>query len=267
MLKLKNKNMKNNNPLISIITPSYNQGQFIEETIKSVQNQNYKNFEHIVIDGGSTDNTLKILKKYTGKIKWISEKDKGQSDGINKGLKMAKGDILCYLNSDDCFFPYTLEEIVNFFNSHPNFFWVTGDYILIDKNGNKIKSIIPLYKKLWSLFPYRTTLLLTNYISQPSTFWKKEVLKKIGYFNVNYKYNMDFDYWARIFNAGYRLHVLNKKLSKFRIHEDSINGARYKEQFDHMLFLIKKYSNSRIIYYFNKLHYGLIKIIYSLRKI
>ncbi len=195
-------------PLVSIITPSYNQGEFIEETLKSVQAQTYRNFEHIIIDGGSTDNTIKILKKYKakypGKIKWISEKDKGQSDAINKGMRIAKGEILCYLNSDDVFYPYTLEIVVDFFNKNKNAYWVTGDYQVINEKSLPIRSFISFYKKLWSIFPYKTTLLFCNFINQPSTFWKREVYKNVGDFNVNYKYNMDFDYWIRTFNKNFK---------------------------------------------------------------
>lgn len=254
-------------PLVSIITPSFNQGQFIEETLKSVASQTYKNYEHIIIDGGSTDNTIKILKKYKKiypyKIRWISEKDKGQSDAINKGLKMAKGEVLCYLNSDDVFYPYTLKIVTDFFNKNKNAFWVTGDYEVINEKSKRIRSFIPFYKKIWSIFPYKTTLLLCNFINQPSTFWKKEVFKKVGYFNVDYKYNMDFDYWIRIFNKGFKLFVLNKKLSKFRVHSKSIGGSQFDKQFNHMLFLIKKYSNNSFIFWFNFIHYKFITFIYK----
>jgi len=129
--------MKEKLPKISIITPSFNQGQFIEETIQSVLNQKYPNLEYIVIDGGSTDNTLDILKKYEGKLKWISEKDKGQSDGINKGFKMATGDIIAWLNSDDYYLPGALHEVARFFIKNPEAQWVTGDYM-----EKKFKSIL-----------------------------------------------------------------------------------------------------------------------------
>jgi glycosyltransferase involved in cell wall biosynthesis len=257
-------------PKISVITPSYNQGQFIEETIKSVIEQNYPNLEYIIIDGGSTDNSVSIIKKYAKKypkiIRWVSEKDRGQSDAINKGLRMSTGEILCYLNSDDCFTKKTLFKVAEFFRKNPHAEWLTGDYKIVNDKGKEMHSSIGLYKKLWRKFPYKFTLLLTNYINQPSTFWKRKVYEKVGEFEVKYRYNMDFDYWIRIFNAGFRLYVLEEKLSEFRIHRGSINSDYYREQFDHMLLLIKKYSRSRFIYWFNRLHYGLISFIYQFRK-
>lgn len=104
-------------PLVSIITPSYNQGKFIEETIQSVLNQDYPNIEYIVIDGGSTDNTIDILKKYEGRLRWISEPDKGQSDAINKGFAMARGSMMAWLNSDDTYLPGTVNKVVDIFCS------------------------------------------------------------------------------------------------------------------------------------------------------
>ncbi len=107
--------MNKNSYLVSIITPSFNQAQFIEQTIKSVQNQDYKNIEHIIIDGGSTDGTIDILKKYSG-IKWISEKDNGQSDAINKGFSTANGEILAWLNSDDYYDENIITKVVEYFS-------------------------------------------------------------------------------------------------------------------------------------------------------
>lgn len=106
-----------NKPLFSIITPTFNRRDFLEINIKSLLNQSYQNFEHIVIDGGSTDGTVELLKKYESQynMRWISEPDNGIYDAVNKGIKMAKGEIIAYLNSDDFYFPWTLEVVANFF--------------------------------------------------------------------------------------------------------------------------------------------------------
>jgi len=250
----------------SIITPSFNQGQFIEETIKSLQNQTYKNFEHIVIDGGSTDNTLKILKKYTGKIKWISEKDKGQSDAINKGFKMAKSDILTWLNSDDYYPPYTLEKVANFFLKNKNAFWLSGDYIVVDKNRKEIHSFVRLYKKILRLIPYDKTLFITNFINQPSTFFKKEVINKIGSLDINLRYEMDYEYWLRMIKNGFKNYYINIPLSYFRVHSSSKGGAEFEKQFDEEIKVAEKYCKNKFLINLHKLHNKMIVGIYKLIK-
>jgi len=250
----------------SIITPSYNQGQFIEETIKSIQNQTYKNFEHIVIDGGSTDNTLKILKKYTGKIKWISEKDKGQSDAINKGFKMAKGDILTWLNSDDYYPPYTLEKVANFFSKNKRCFWLSADYIVINEKGKEIHSFVRFYKKILRLIPYDKILFVANYINQPSTFFKKEVIKKVGLLDVNLRYEMDYEYWLRMKKYGYKNYYLNTPLSYFRIHSSSKGGVEFEKQFNEELKVAKKYCKSKFLINLHKIHNWIIVWVYKLIK-
>jgi len=130
-------------PKISIITPSYNQGEFIEETIRSVLLQGYPNLEYIVIDGGSTDNTVQILQKYEPFLKYISEPDKGQADAINKGLRMATGEIVAYLNSDDVYIQGTFLKIVKIFESRKDIFMVFGDIIHIDKKSKFIVGAPP----------------------------------------------------------------------------------------------------------------------------
>ena len=124
-------------PLISIVTPSLNQGAYIEENIKSVLEQKYPHFEHIIIDGSSTDGTIDILMKY-GHVKWVSEKDNGQSEAINKGFKMAKGEIIGWLNSDDCYEPNTLFTVIQELNSAEHKYVVFGDCYAIDEKGNRI---------------------------------------------------------------------------------------------------------------------------------
>src|SRR6266540_3676763 len=133
----------------SIIVPSYNQGHFISQTIDSILNQSYKNVEILVIDGGSTDSTVEILKKYKGKIFWLSEKDRGQTHAINKGLALAKGDIITFLNSDDYYLDGTLDKVARQFQSKKDNSWLTGDYLIVNEQGKRIQSLIIKYKSFF----------------------------------------------------------------------------------------------------------------------
>lgn len=257
-------------PLVSIITPSYNQGQFIEQTLKSVASQTYKNYEHIIIDGGSTDNTIEILKKYQEKypkkIKWISEKDKGQSDAINKGLKMAKGEILTWLNSDDYYFPDTLEKVVDYFEENKSCFWLSGDYIVVNEKGKQIHSFVRYYKKFLRFLPFFPTIYIANFINQPSTFFTREVFEKVGKLNIDLKYEMDYEYWLRMIKAGFKNFYINISLSYFRIHKSSKGGADFEKQFNEELEVQKKFCNNRLITFLHILQIKIIITIYKLIK-
>ena len=252
-------------PKITVITPSYNQGHFITETIESVLNQNYPNLEYIVMDGGSTDDTVKILKSYGKKFQWVSKKDKGQTDAINKGIKKATGDIICYLNSDDVFLPNTLNTVAEYFIAHQDAMWLTGDYFIIDAEGNKIQSFVAEYKKWLRRNPTMTKLSIANYIIQPSTFWRKELVKEIGVFDEDLHYCMDFDYWMRTIQK-YPLHVLNSHFSLFRIHGNSKGGALYEKQFNEEHELVVKYVKSPLIRFVHKIHATLIVMAYKIMK-
>ena len=128
-------------PKVSIITPSYNQGQFVEKAIQSVLEQDYANIEYLVVDGGSKDNTIDILKHYGSRLKWISEKDKGQADAIIKGINKTTGEILCWLNSDDTILPDAVSKAVNLFASYPELKLVYGKSYFTDQEGNIIGSM------------------------------------------------------------------------------------------------------------------------------
>ncbi|MCX6181563.1 MAG: glycosyltransferase family 2 protein [Bacteroidetes bacterium] len=199
-------------PKISIITPSFNQGHFIEETILSVINQNYPELEYIVIDGGSKDSTVEVIKKYEKHISyWVSEKDKGQSEAINKGLKRATGEIVAWLNSDDMYTEGTLWEVANFFSSNPD--------------------VDILYGNVWECFPssreryinksfdYLKFLTGVN-LHQPSIFWRRKLHEDVGYLSESLYYTMDYDLWLRLF-YNYRSQKTGKIFSKFRIHDDA----------------------------------------------
>lgn len=256
---------KLNFPKISIITPSFNQGHFIKETIDSVLNQNYPNLEYIVMDGGSTDNTVEILKSYGNKITWVSKKDKGQTDAINKGLKKATGDIIAYLNSDDVYLPNTLNTVSEYFVNHQDAFIVTGDYFIIDANGKKIQSYVATYKKMLRKNPTIEKLAIANYIIQPSTFWRKEVFKEVGLFDESLRYCMDFDYWLRTMKL-FKLHVLSNHFSLFRIHGESKGGALFVKQFDEEHQVVLKHISNPIIRLLHKIHASMIVLAYKLIK-
>ena len=264
--------MKNQNswPKISVITPSFNQGEFIEETIRSVISQNYPNLEYIIVDGGSTDNSVQIIKKYANKypkiIRWVSEKDKGQSDAINKGLKMSTGEILCYLNSDDCFTSKALFFVAEFFLTYKEAYWLTGDYEIIDERGRKIQDYIRIYKKILRLFPSKFMIKIANFINQPSTFWKREIYNQVGELNLSYKYNMDYDYWLRIFKKGYKLYYLNKVLSKFRVHKQSKGVMEFEKQFKEDLAVLVDNFGKNLYYYLHLIHNFFIINLYKLLK-
>lgn len=251
-------------PKISIVTPTLNQVDFIEQTIQSVLRQNYPNLEHIVIDGGSKDGTISILRKYQKYLKWISGKDKGQSDAINKGIKLSTGEIVGYLNSDDILENGTLLKIAEFFTRNPQVSWVTGKCYIINSNGKRIRYLVNWYKNIYlKIFRFPNALLITNYISQPATFWRKEIIEKIGLFDIYLHYSMDYDYWLRIWRY-YKLEFINEYLASFRLHKTSKTSANLSAQLSENYEVIRKYSSSNLIVNFHKFHDKIIYFLYNL---
>ncbi len=218
-------------PKISIIVPTLNQARFIEETILSVLSQNYPNLELIVLDGGSTDGTLEILKKYEHSLTWISEPDKGQVDAINKGLRMVTGDVVAYLNSDDIYTPNALLIVGKYFSEHPDAQIVTGKCVNINENGVEVRPLIKHYKNFWLFVGIDYFLTVLDYVSQPSTFWRREIMDSIGYFDAQFRNAMDYDYWLRA-TKYHKLNFINQYLSKFRIYPTSITSSNSRAQYD-----------------------------------
>src|SRR5512136_340290 len=199
-------------PRITVVTPSFNQASFIEQTIHSVLTQGYPNLEYIVMDGGSTDGTVDILRKYEKHLIWTSGKDGGQSDALNKGFRRASGEILAYINSDDVYAPGALLKAGGFFASHPQACWLTGRCRNIDAEGREIRKLIKVYKSFWMLFRSYKVLLAIDYISQPATFWRREVIQQVGPFDEKLHLTMDYDYSLRV-GSRYRLWVINDTLA------------------------------------------------------
>jgi glycosyltransferase involved in cell wall biosynthesis len=248
-------------PKISIITPSYNQGKFIEETITSVLNQNYPNLEYIIVDGGSKDNTLDIIRKYESQLaSWVSEKDSGQSDAINKGFKKATGDIIAWLNSDDILLPGALQKVADALTTG-GYDLVNGYTVVIDENSNILTSHFTLKQKKW----YAKRGIY--YVNQPAMFWKRSILDKVGYLKEDFHTEMDKELLIRIFENDYKIGQLPQILAGFRLHNTSKSAggdtAVRKWFLEDQAKLYKRYANSygRKPSLFNKAIYGLEKLL------
>ncbi|CAG1065627.1 Chondroitin synthase [uncultured bacterium] len=238
-------------PRISVITPSYNQGHFIRETIESVLGQNYPDLEYIVMDGGSTDDTIDILKSYGGRIKWSSGKDKGQSDAINKGIRAATGEIIAYLNSDDLYEKGALEKAATYFMEKPESLWMTGRCRIIDTKGAEVRKAITAYKNfLLSRYSYNI-LLVTNFISQPATFMRRRAFDEFGFFDESQHRVMDYDFWLRL-GQTHQPGVLEDYLASFRVHPGSKTSSSFRYTFKEELDVARKHTGSSVI---NGLHY------------
>ena len=221
---------------VSIITPSYNSSRFIEATILSVINQTYNNIEFIVIDGRSNDGTIKILEKYKnrGILNYISEPDNGMYDAINKGFNLATGDILAYLNSDDRYFPWTVETVVNTFSQDENCIDILfGDSMVENIKCSPEINIYPKYTSTW--------LRNGAIISQPTVFFKKELYQKIGGFAKDVRLIADCEYWLRAALEGFYFRKVNELLAIELNHEDTIRTIHEDEIKTEKLFLINKY--------------------------
>lgn len=249
---------------ISIITPSLNQLQFIEETIQSVlEQQGDFTMEYIVMDGGSNDGTLKILKKYEDRLKWISSKDEGQSDAINKGLKLSKGKIIGWLNADDLYLPGTLQTVIACFNQEPEYKWLYGKCRIINEEGKEIRRAVTLYKNLISgRFNYRR-LLVENYISQPAVFFRKELFEELGHTNTDLHYAMDYELWLRI-GKKYPAGVIREYLASFRRHSNSKSESDFGTHFHEELNIAEKAHNGKFILFLHRLNIYKIIILYKI---
>ena len=208
--------------LVSIITPSYNQALYLEQTIQSVLEQDYPRIEYIVVDGASTDDSFEIIKKYNDRLAyWISEKDSGQAEAINKGFARAKGEILAWLNSDDYYLPNTISAVVKCFEEYPEVVMVYGDMLAVDGDGQTIN--IQKYKQL-SL----QDLLCFQIVGQPSVFFRRSALEKTGLLDISFHFMLDHHLWIRLAQQGRILHV-PQVWSAARYHPQAKNRAKAAE--------------------------------------
>jgi len=196
-LKLQGRSGATGLPRVTVVTPSFNQGAFLEETIRSVASQDYPNLEHWIIDGGSKDNSLDIIRRWARRcrsLRWVSEKDKGQSEAINKGFLRASGEIVAWLNSDDAYTPGAVRRAAKFLAAHPDCMLAYSDALLVDERG----ASLGLFPHTERIFNYRRLAGVSDYIAQPSTFFRRRVLDEVGLLDEDLHWCMDWDLWIRI---------------------------------------------------------------------
>jgi glycosyltransferase involved in cell wall biosynthesis len=202
-------------PLVSIVTPSYNQAKYLEETINSVLAQSYSNLEYIVVDGGSQDGSVDIIERYQDQISWwCSETDQGQTDAINKGFSHANGEILAWLNSDDTYEPGAISSCVDFFLTHPNVGMVYGDANFIDSEGKVIgrfNAKQTSYKRLRSG---------SVYIPQQAAFWRENLWQQVGPLDPYLYFAMDYDLWLRLARIT-EIRYTHQLWANFRLHDET----------------------------------------------
>jgi len=208
--------------LVSIITPSYNQSAYLEQTMLSVLEQNYPRLEYIVIDGASTDSSVDIIKKYTGRLAyWVSERDAGQADAINKGFARATGDVVAWLNSDDYYLPDIISAVVKIFDENPDIVLVYGNMLAVDEHGKTFNTLN--YKQLTL-----EDLLCFQIIGQPAVFMRRTAFEKAGGLDSSLHFLLDHHLWIRIAQQGRILHV-PQTWAAARYHPQAKNRAKAAE--------------------------------------
>jgi glycosyltransferase involved in cell wall biosynthesis len=228
---------------ISIVTPSFNQAHFIERTIDSVLSQRGDfELEYLVVDGGSTDGTVEILERRG--VTFTSERDDGQVDAINKGLRAASGDIVGWLNSDDVLLPGALDRVARAFRTHPAADWVHGRCKIIDEHDREVRRWISVYKDYRCKRHTFENFLTEDYVSQMTTFWKRSVHADIGYVDPNIRFAFDHDFFLRLARRGDPVYI-DEPIACFRWYETSKSGGGYVVQMRETAELSERYGGSR----------------------
>lgn len=204
-------------PRITVITPSFNQGQYLEQTIRSVLDQNYPNLEYMVVDGASSDESPAIIERYAEKLAWwVSEQDRGQTHALNKGLARATGDVLAYINSDDWYFPGALQTVGEHFRDHPETDFLYGRCVFTDEGGTPFKTHQGNINSLEELLDLWNVWWGERQFVQPECFWSRRVFQEVPRFREDIDNAFDYEYWTRIFQAGARPSRVNADLCCFR---------------------------------------------------
>lgn len=222
---------------VSVITPSFNQARFLPDTLASVGEQDHDDIEHIVIDGGSTDGSVEVIQAHADQLAfWVSEPDEGQTDALCRGFDRATGEIFCWLNSDDLFEPWTLREVVDFFESHPHVDFIYGDGTWISEDGTVLK---PKREHSFARFVF---LHDHNFILQPSAFWRRSLYERVGGLDRSFNLAMDADLWARFAEITKPVHVA-RPWSRMRSYPEQKNTALRGASLEEMERIRSRYSS------------------------
>jgi glycosyltransferase involved in cell wall biosynthesis len=226
-------NSPSNCPLVTVVTPSFNQGRFIRDTIDSVLSQDYPNLEYWVIDGGSHDETQDVLKSYGNRLSWVSERDQGQADAVNKGFRRAKGEIFGWLNSDDTYWPGAIQKAVQFFQANPDISMVYGEAYNVDAQGKFIE------RYYTEGFDYHR-LAETCFICQPTVFLRRHVFEEVGPLDVTLHYCLDYEYWMRV-GKRFRVGYMPEMLATSRFHGAAKTVAKRREAYQEIIPIIQRH--------------------------
>jgi glycosyltransferase involved in cell wall biosynthesis len=227
---------ENNLPLVSVVTPTFNQAAFLRETIDSVISQDYPTIEYQVIDDGSTDSTAAILREYADRVWTEQQENRGQTPTINKGWERSRGEILTWLNSDDTFLPGAVSTAVAYFKEHPEVGIVFGDTLFTDQDGNPLERS----RKLLDFDYARFVRLCHNPITQPSAFIRRSVIEDIGMLDPRYYYFMDWDFWLRA-GINHRISYFPELLSTYRLHAESKTVAQANKAAPELEYMYRKF--------------------------
>jgi glycosyltransferase involved in cell wall biosynthesis len=227
-------------PRVSIVTPSYNQAEFLEETIRSILLQGYPDLEYFIMDGGSTDDSVDIIRRYEPWLTyWISTPDHGQTHAINQGWELTSGDLLAYINSDDCYLKGTIASIAEYFHSHRQAGMFYGTAIVVDETGKELRT--------WNGTPFDLGTMLTvgNIVPQPTTFFSKEALNRIGYLDEKWHMIMDYELCIRV-GLEFPTVCIPKTLAMFRDHSQSKTHMHFDAMAKELINWIETFSPKQI---------------------
>ena len=243
-------------PKITVVTPSFNQGRFLETCIRSVLEQEYPHVEYIIIDGGSTDNSVSIIKKYASRLAyWVSEPDAGQSEAINKGWSHATGDLVAWLNADDFYLPGAFQAVAAAYRQHPDASFYFGDGFRVDESGKPTRSFFP---EGTHFFNREALLFGLNYIMQQATFINRRILASIGGLNPKLHYGMDTDLWIRLSAVAPPVPV-PAKLAAIREYPDTKTGRGAFERVEELRSIAESHTGMAmtpgvLLYFLDTLH-------------